>query len=480
MNRLLSLPLALILAACSVPAPLSSPTLTSRPEPRPVSLPTETGTVIPALLEQTTSSDQPTLSPTLAVEETTQSPIPPTQTPTTTPTPQSEESIPTNTSIPEISSQAQEQVYYVAPNGNDNYPGTQMQPFRTISAGVNVLVPGDTLYVRAGTYHEIFDVRASGTPNERITISAYPGEQPIIDGQNTLPGDYLGYMVTLRGDHITLDGFEVKNVYGAAVAILGNYNVVQNSRIHHCLNKGILVGSGNHCSEGTHNTGNIVENNEIWMTSLIHEGVNRDGKWAGAITAARCPQNTVIRGNVVHETWGLGIQAFEAFNTTIEDNVVWNNQMSHYYVNNAPYTLLQRNVSYDTADTVFLYKDHPGAGYVLADERPEPLSHHVTIVNNLMFGSNRGFYFFNQQSGSGMKYVLVAHNTFVNSWSAGLAINEGDHENSRIWNNIIVQSGSPALTPDDTNLEFSHNLWSEPPPSCPIPQQLTRAPRWQR
>ena len=303
------------------------------------------------------------------------------------------------------SQQPQSLAYYVAENGSDDNPGTDpATPFRTISKGVSVLSPGDTLYIRGGTYHEKVRVSVSGKAEKPITITAYPGESPVMDGRNTLPGDYGGYLVRLLGSHLILSGLEIRNVAGSAVQSSGDHNTIRRMRIHHCLDGAILVGGTGYCPDGVTNTGNIVEDNEVWMTSLIHEGVMQGGNWEGAINVARCPQDTIVRRNTVHETWGIGIQTYEAYGATIEDNVVWNNQMEHFYVNNAPYTLVQRNMSYNTVDTPFLYNGMPGHSIAFCDERPTPISHHVTIINNLTWGGARGFIFFSQQPGlSGSK-----------------------------------------------------------------------------
>jgi hypothetical protein len=43
--------------------------------------------------------------------------------------------------------------YYVATNGNDSYPGTEAQPFKTIQKGINSLTQdGDVLRIKSGTY----------------------------------------------------------------------------------------------------------------------------------------------------------------------------------------------------------------------------------------------------------------------------------------------------------------------------------------
>src|SRR5690606_3829900 len=44
--------------------------------------------------------------------------------------------------------------YVVAPDGDDDNPGTADAPFRTINHGLSELQPGDTLVARAGLYRE--------------------------------------------------------------------------------------------------------------------------------------------------------------------------------------------------------------------------------------------------------------------------------------------------------------------------------------
>ena len=42
--------------------------------------------------------------------------------------------------------------WYVAPDGNDVNPGTIDQPFQSLQKAQNFVVPGDTVYIRGGTY----------------------------------------------------------------------------------------------------------------------------------------------------------------------------------------------------------------------------------------------------------------------------------------------------------------------------------------
>jgi hypothetical protein len=80
--------------------------------------------------------------------------------------------------------------YYVSPTGSDSAPGTESQPFATVQHGVNQLLAGDTLVLRAGNYHENVTVANSGTANAPITLAAYPGEIPTLIGAQPVNGPW--------------------------------------------------------------------------------------------------------------------------------------------------------------------------------------------------------------------------------------------------------------------------------------------------
>ena len=77
---------------------------------------------------------------------------------------------------------------FVSPAGDDGGPGTVDRPFRTIQRGANRLEPSDTCYVREGVYRESVTLENSGIKGQPVRLRAYPGERPVLDGTEPVPG----------------------------------------------------------------------------------------------------------------------------------------------------------------------------------------------------------------------------------------------------------------------------------------------------
>ena len=89
-------------------------------------------------------------------------------------------------------------VYYLAPNGNDNTGnGTINNPWFTLEKAWENVSPGDTIYMRGGTYEYTTTqwlTGVSGTAGNYISILNYPGETPLIRPASgwTYKGWYYG------------------------------------------------------------------------------------------------------------------------------------------------------------------------------------------------------------------------------------------------------------------------------------------------
>jgi len=364
--------------------------------------------------------------------------------------------------------------YYVdATNGDDSNPGTYDKPFKTIQAGVDTAIQGDTVCVRTGMYHEMVWISKSG-----ITLANQLGHNPVIDGQYSLPVGW-GELVRIAGDNNVFSGFEVKNSTWVNVGITGSNNHIRDLNSHHAKDSGILV-----YSTGEHN---LVENCKVWYNAADNEWGNRTRPyWSGGLSVGRAPRYTTIRNNSVYNNWGEGVMAFETNqtagegNTIIEDNVIYDNWAVNLYNCNSHDTIIRRNVVYRTEEGYNKGFNGSGANIAYCDEQyiPGPTqgrSYNVTIINNMVVGGSYGFTFWLQSpvNDGGLRNVIIAYNTFANinnslSRNVFWIQDGGIHENSRIENNIFLQEDSQPiayLAKDDPRLQFSNNLWSKIPPA---------------
>lgn len=104
--------------------------------------------------------------------------------------------------------------FFVSPDGNNSNPGTYERPWKTPHYATAHINNGDTLYMMGGVYYmdnSQFDGWDITTPD--IVVINYPGQTPVIDGQN-----YTGYawattrvMLSVRGDGVTLKGLVFRN-----------------------------------------------------------------------------------------------------------------------------------------------------------------------------------------------------------------------------------------------------------------------------
>ena len=75
------------------------------------------------------------------------------------------------------------QIFHVAPNGNDNSNGSTNSPFCTISKAASIAETGDRIIVHEGVYREWVKPAHSGYSNiNRITYEAAEGEKVVIKG----------------------------------------------------------------------------------------------------------------------------------------------------------------------------------------------------------------------------------------------------------------------------------------------------------
>lgn len=350
--------------------------------------------------------------------------------------------------------------YYVSPQGNNNNPGTIIHPWRTIRKAASMVEPGDVVYIRDGVYQESVNISTSGTGNAPIYFQAYPGENPVIDGNNfTIPDYDWGPLLTISGNYIRVSGVEVRYSRGMGVVLTGSFVVADNIYSHHNKENGILISRGHYSS---------VKNSLIWRNALSNEFGQGNNHSSGLSAARNGVTHARISHNIVWENWGEGVSSFEADNITIEDNIVHDNYTANIYISDSTYVICQSNFIYiDPTSYIFPYGEQ--VGIMLGDELYAPPSANLTIINNIASGNRINLYWWQGSQGGGMNNVLIANNSFVNSIAtSNIKILRGDHQNVEISNNIIQQDGQLLIIIVEQNpdLSFNNNLWSKTPPTA--------------
>ncbi|MGH7601142.1 MAG: right-handed parallel beta-helix repeat-containing protein, partial [bacterium] len=136
---------------------------------------------------------------------------------------------------------------YVATDGSDANSGTFDQPFGTITKAISVAVPGDTIYVRGGTYALTNTITISfsksGTDSVRYYLLAYRDERPLLDFSSTPPGRE-GIRLN-NASYWNLKGFDVKGAGDNGLEInAGSFNIIENCSFFENRDSGVQLSNG--------------------------------------------------------------------------------------------------------------------------------------------------------------------------------------------------------------------------------------------
>jgi len=360
------------------------------------------------------------------------------------------------------------QGYYVSPSGNDSNPGTFSLPWKTINKAARSIIPGDIVYIRGGIYYEYVTISRSGNASQPIRFEAYPGENVVLDGNNTLPTSEDG-LLTLDGDWIIVEGLEVKNSIYYGIAVFGKHNTLTNVYVHHSSRNGVYL-NGDY---------GILEKSRVWRNSMRNEYGANPGGSSGVATARDETDGTteyvVIRKNQVWENWGQGINVHHSKYTVVEDNIVSDSYTTNLYIHDTTDVICQRNLVFMNPDNSYMGNLGPKVGLMMGQEYGSSLLvnlKNVQVINNLFYGNHRNlFWYTGDIGGAGMTDVLIANNTFANGsgdssgGNANVILDEGVNTNVRFINNIVLQDNQlPLISIEDLSGIFhSYNLWSKNP-----------------
>ncbi len=184
--------------------------------------------------------------------------------------------------------------YYVSKSGNNSNPGTAAAPWLTISHAAAKVAAGDTVYVRAGTYHEAVSISTSGTAAEPI----------VFDGQGVAIVDGTGVACCTSPAFVSSNGFvgtTTQGLFTLGAAAGLNHVTVQGFTIRNYkttskndVPAGVLIVGGGTGIEILHNT---VQNIESTAKQTQNAGPNAYG--IGVFGTSSTPLSVNVSHNIV-------------------------------------------------------------------------------------------------------------------------------------------------------------------------------------
>ena len=296
---------------------------------------------------------------------------------------------------------------YVSTTGSDSNSGASGNPFKSISKAAGMAKPGDTVLVAGGTYTGLVSIWNDGAAGAPITFKPMDGQKVIIDGAGTPANSNL---VTIGGDYVTFQGFEVKNATVDGIMSLNAHDVkIIGNKVHDTQRNAIYV----QAQEGNTNSyNNVIEGNEVWYTNLKNKGGTASGGWGQAVSVLRS-DNAVIKGNYVHDNWGEGIDVIVSRGAKVTDNIVRDNYSVQIFLDNASNATIQNNTIYHTYKTEFYRSNKPGVGIQIANETGGSSyiqSSGIKVIDNVMGGVGSPAYS-NHGAGGGLHNSVLSPNT---------------------------------------------------------------------
>jgi parallel beta-helix repeat protein len=215
--------------------------------------------------------------------------------------------------------------FYVSPTGKASGSGSLGNPWdlKTALHHPNTVHPGDTIWLRGGTYRGSFISLLTGASYGPITVRQYPGERATLDGQGATDNTLV-----IQNPWTIFWGFEVmnsdpnrpplQNSRVTGVEILGSNVKVINLVVH---DAGIGIADWSQS-----------QNSEI-AGCVIYD--NGNTKYDHGIYIQNQTGTKTIQENIVSNNFGYGIHAYgssEAFlrNIVIKGNVSFNNGSLSY------------------------------------------------------------------------------------------------------------------------------------------------------
>ncbi|MFF4547676.1 carbohydrate-binding protein [Streptomyces sp. NPDC001406] len=279
----------------------------------------------------------------------------------------------------EVSTATTGTVLYVSPNGSDSAAGTQSAP-TTLTSAISRITPGGTIYLRGGTYNYSSTVTVpqgnDGTSGARTTLSAYPGETPVLNfSAQSESSSNRG--LQLNASYWRVYGITVEHAGDNGIYVGGSNNVIERAVTRYNRDTGLQLGRISSSTPSSQ-----WPSNNLVLSSESHDNADSDGEDADGF-AAKLTTGTgnVFRYDVSHNNIDDGWDLYTKTDTgaigpvTIEYSLSYNNgTLSDGTVNSngdrngyklggddiAVNHVVQHSVAYHNGHHGFTYNSNPG------------------------------------------------------------------------------------------------------------------------
>lgn len=348
--------------------------------------------------------------------------------------------------------------YYIAPNGDDSRTQAQAQniatPWKSLDKAWTVLVAGDIVYCRGGTYNmsgQHTYSNKNGTSANTIKIWNYPGEAPVFDWQNAVAtsGTLLFQFTNVSWIHIK--GLRATNIQQMTSGAFYCYGFIFNGNVNNCILENCsadhIGGTGIAVKQGN-STGNQIINCDSWFnddpTDVQGAHENANGYELGTNTAG----TLLVRGCRAWWNADDGFDGFGGSNTITFDNCwsFWNGFIPGTFTSAGdgmgfkigPSGVSSPSTTVRTLTNCLAF-DNNTFGF---DYNNNANQYKCELYNNTAYhNGNVGFFFggstvasvfrnnlaYAQQSGGGQSGALGSGSVQSNnSWNGGVTVNDAD------------------------------------------------------
>ncbi|WP_460067867.1 carbohydrate-binding protein [Streptomyces sp. YKOK-I1] len=269
---------------------------------------------------------------------------------------------------------------YVSPSGTDSAAGTSSAP-TTLTSAISRVTAGGTIYLRGGTYAYSSTVTIpqtnNGTSAARTTLSAYPGETPVLNfSAQSESSSNRG--LQLFGSYWKVYGVVVERAGDNGIYVGGSHNVIERTVTRYNRDTGLQLGRiASSTASADWPSDNLI------LSAESHDNADSDGEDADGF-AAKLTTGTgnVFRYAVSHNNIDDGWDLYTKTDTgaigpvTIEDSLSYNNgTLSDGTVNAngdrngyklggddiAVNHVVRRSIAYHNGKHGFTYNSNPGS-----------------------------------------------------------------------------------------------------------------------